>query len=565
MSLKRRHVLGGAAVALAAARLKYGRLIKEAEAQEDIETDVLVIGAGASGAAAAWLLASKGMQVVCLEQGEWLDYLEIPSVYDDWELVRQRAWNPNPNIRGLSADYPVADTDTPIKPLMYNAVGGSTIVWSCHAPRFHPSDFKTKSLDDVGHDWPITYWDLEPYYNLNDTMSGVSGLHGDPANPPRPPRPLAPLPIGKGAARLASALDDLGWHWWPNDVQVFSSAYGDETGDCNHCGPCELACPVRAKASTDVTYWPKALDHGVRLISGARVFEIETNESGNAVGAAYYNRDGTVRRVRASVVIVAANGIGTPRLLQLSASKRHPNGLANSSDQVGRNLMLHPVAIVTGLFDENLEGYKGITANCITSQEFYEADTSRDFKRGYMLQFLRSFGPVLTALGGYGVPVSWGQGHHKRMLEVFNHTATAGILCEDIADPGNRITLDSDLTDSNGIPAPNMAYRLSENSKKMIAHGIARSTELMKAAGAKEVHNIKLVEQAGFHLMGTARMGDDPETSVLDKWNRTHDVANLFVVDGSAFTTAAAVNPTNTLQALALRTADHIVAQRQDL
>ncbi len=555
----------GAAAGLAAARSKYGRLIRDAHAAEDIESEVLIIGAGASGAAAAWRLSELGFDVVCLEQGDWLDYLEIPSIEDDWELIRQRSWNPNPNIRGLASDYPVEDSDSPIKPLMYNGVGGSTIMWSCHAPRFHPSDFRTNTLDGVGADWPLSYWDLEPYYDLNDRMSGVSGLNGDPANPERPPRPLAPLPIGKGAERIASALDDMGWHWWPNDVQVYSSAYGNETGDCNHCGPCELACPVRAKASTDVTYWPKALDNGVRLISKARVFELESDERGRVTGAAYYDRDGVVRRVSARVVIVAANGIGTPRLLQLSASKSHPDGLANRSGQVGRNLMLHPVALVTGVFDENLEGYRGITANCITSQEFYETIDGATFKRGYMIQFLRSLGPVLTALGGYGVPIPWGQGHHKRFLEVFNHTATAGIVCEDIADPNNRITLDSTLTDDNGIPAPRMTYTLSDNSKDMIAHGLKTCTEIMQAAGARETYSMELVEQGGFHLMGTARMGDDPETSVLNRWSQAHDADNLFVIDGSAFTTAAAVNPTNTLQALALRAADRIAETRGEI
>lgn len=564
MGLGRRSVLAGAA-ALSSARLKYGRLIHDAAADEDIDTEVLIIGAGASGAAAAWRLSSKGIKVVCLEQGEWLDYLESPTIRDDWELARQREWNPNPNIRGLAADYPVNDKDTDIKPMMFNAVGGTTILWSGHAPRFHPSDFKTHSLDGVGNDWPLTYSDIEPYYDLNDKMSGVSGLQGDPGNPPRSPRPLPPLPIGKGAKRLASALDSLGWHWWPNDAHIYSSAYGEETGDCSNCGPCELGCPVRAKASTDITYWPKALDAGVRLISNARVFEIQTDETGSAVGAAYYDRNGIVRRVNAEKIMVAANGIGTPRLLQLSASKKHPSGLANRSDQVGRNLMLHPVAVVSGVFEENLEGYRGATANCITSQEFYETQSDRNFRRGYMLQFLRSFGPVLTALSGYGVPIKWGKGHHKRLLEVFNHTATAGILCEDIADPNNRITLDSSLTDRHGIPAPHMAYSLSQNSKNMIIHGITKSTEIMKVAGAKEVHAIELVDQAGWHLMGTTRMGANPETSVLNSWNQAHDVQNLFVIDGSAFTTAAAVNPTNTLQALALRASDHIIATRRDL
>jgi choline dehydrogenase-like flavoprotein len=140
--------------------------------------------------------------VVCLEQGEWLEYLEISSINDDWEVTRQRQWNPNPNIRGNAADYPVNDDDTLIKPLMFNAVGGTSIMWLCHAPRFHPPDFRTRSMDGEGNGWPLSYWDLEPYYDLNDTMSGVSGLSGDSGNSPRKARPLGPLPIGKGAARL---------------------------------------------------------------------------------------------------------------------------------------------------------------------------------------------------------------------------------------------------------------------------------------------------------------------------------------------------------------------------
>jgi choline dehydrogenase-like flavoprotein len=217
------------------------------------------------------------------------------------------------------------------------------------------------------------------------------------------------------------------------------------------------------------------------------------------------------------------------------------------------------------VFDQDLEGYKGITANCITSQEFYETAPGRDFKRGYMIQFLRSFGPAMTALGGYGVPIPWGRDHRRRFKEVFNHTATAGIVCEDLANPENRITLDSSLTDQNGIPSPHMAYAVDDNARRMIAHGLETCSQIMRAAGAREIFRVELVEQAGFHLMGTARMGTDPGTSVLNAWSQAHDAQNLFVVDGSAFTTAAAVNPTNTLQALALRAADRILAVRREL
>lgn len=151
--------------------------------------------------------------MVCLEQGEWLEYLEIPSVNDDCEAARQRQWNPNPNIRCNAADYPVNDDDTLLKPLMLNAVGGTSIMWLCHAPWFHPLDLKIRSMDGEGNDWPLSYWGLEPYYDLNDTMSGVSGLSGDSGNSPRKARPLGPLPIGKGAARLVSAVMPTRIRW----------------------------------------------------------------------------------------------------------------------------------------------------------------------------------------------------------------------------------------------------------------------------------------------------------------------------------------------------------------
>ncbi|MBT8447609.1 MAG: GMC family oxidoreductase [Gammaproteobacteria bacterium] len=541
------------------------RIVQAAQLGDTLpDADVLIIGSGASGAAAAWRLASTGLNVVCLEQGDHVDYAESPAAKSDWELIRQRQWSPSPNARGRDADYPVADGDTPIKPLMYNAVGGSTIMWSCHSPRFHPSDFKIRSLDGVGADWPIDYFELEPYYELNQKMVGISGVNGDPAYPDRSPHPLPPIPIGTGGERVAAAMDKLGWHWWPADIQVNSEAYGAGRGQCNHCGPCELGCPLRAKGSTDVTYWPLALEAGADLITGARVFEIETDAKGRATGAVFYDRAGKTRRQRAGIVIVAANGIGTPRLLLLSRSKAHPNGLANSSDMVGRNLMFHPVAAVTGVFDEPLDSYRGITACAIASHQFYETDPSRDFVRGYMLQLVRGVGPVLTALNAYGVPQQWGPGHHRRFLEVFNHTSTMAVVGEDLPDPDNRVTLDESLTDSNGIAAPKITYRLQQNARRMLDHGLARSREIFTAAGAREMFEVDLLVDGGFHLMGTARMGDNPETSVTDRWGRSHDVDNLFIIDGSLFASAAAVNPTITIQSLALRAADHILETRQD-
>jgi choline dehydrogenase-like flavoprotein len=226
---------------------------------------------------------------------------------------------------------------------------------------------------------------------------------------------------------------------------------------------------------------------------------------------------------------------------------------------VGRNLMLHPYGMVNGFFGERLEGYKGPTGCGLMSQEFYESDPSRGFVRGYSFELLRGVGPLSTALWALARgELPWGAGHHEAYDGLFDHTAGLLAICEDLPEPHNCVTLDPRLVDGHGIPAPKIRYRLSENSQRMLEHGVARAREVLEAAGAKRIQVESPLRVAGWHLMGTARMGTDPETSVTNEWGRCHDVRNLFIVDGSLFVTAAAVNPTCTIQALALYVADAI-------
>lgn len=175
--------------------------------------DILIIGAGASGAAVAWRLSDAGLRIVCLEQGHWHKPGEYSTTFPDWEFRGATSFSFNPNVRALPEDYPVDDTASDVTPLMFNAVGGSTVHWTAHAPRFHPSDFCVRSQDGVADDWPLSYFDLEPYYDLNDQWMGCSGTAGDPANPPRAPRPMPSLPLGPDGERLARGFDSLGWHW----------------------------------------------------------------------------------------------------------------------------------------------------------------------------------------------------------------------------------------------------------------------------------------------------------------------------------------------------------------
>jgi len=525
--------------------------------------DVLIIGGGASGAAVAWSLADTRMRIVCLEQGTWQKSSRYPSTGRDWESRQTEDYAINPNRRASPADYPINEDDSPIKIANFNGVGGGTILYAAHFPRMHPSDFRVRSLDGVADDWPIDYRTLEPFYALNDRMMGVASLAGDPAYPPKE-AVMPPLPLGKTGTMLGRAMNGLGWHWWPSDTAITSQDYEGRAA-CINLGHCGHGCAQGAKASTDVTYWQEALRSRVELRTNCRVSRIDTNDDRMATGAWYFDGDGEEVFQPAEIVIMACNGIGTPRLLLNSASERFPNGLANASGQVGRNLMFHPYALVRGRFDQPLDGYRGSRV-FMWSMEFYETDPAREFVRGYCYQFTRGFGPVTTAINGLNdALIPWGEGHHAAFRRLFDHQAGMVSICEDLPEEINRVTLDAHLKDSNGIPAPKITYRLSENSKKMLDHSVERGKEILLAAGATDIVSRAPLPYAGWHLLGTARMGKDPRNSVVNEWGRAHDVRNLFIVDGSVFVTSGGVNPTSTIQALALYIADQIKTRIHDL
>ncbi|MEM7410497.1 MAG: GMC family oxidoreductase [Myxococcota bacterium] len=523
----------------------------------DDSVDVLIIGAGAAGAAFAWSLAETRMRIVCLEQGDWMKPTDYPTNRRAWELERFGTFGFSPNGRGRREDYPVNDDASPIKISNFNAVGGSTILYAAHFPRLHPSDFRVRSLDGVADDWPIDYATLEPWYDLNAEMMGVAGLAGDPAYPPKKPT-LPPVPLGKLGETLAAGFDRLGWHWWPSDSAIATREHAGRA-PCINLGPCLLGCAQGAKGSTDVTYWPAAVRAGVEVRTHARVREITVDAEGLASGAIYLDADGNEHQIRAEIVVMACNGVGTPRLLLNSKSSAFPDGLANRSGLVGKNLMFHPYGLVNGIFEERLEGWKGPTGCSLICQEFYETDAARDFVRGYSFEMLRGMGPISTAHMGMATGrVPWGEGHHAGFDTLWDKTAGMVVICEDLPEAHNQVTLDPERVDADGIPAPKIDYTLSENSRRMLEHGVARGDEVLRAAGAVETLTEAPLGVAGWHLMGTTRMGEDPERSVVNAWGRSHDVPNLFVIDGSVFVTSGGVNPTNTIQAFSLYVADQI-------
>ena len=538
------------------------------DAAADDETaeaaDVLIIGAGASGAAAAWRLSQGGFRVVCLEQGAWMNPSRYPTRERNWEVRARQEWSGDPNVRRRRDDYPIDSSGSPISPLMFNGVGGSTTHWTADAPRLHPSDFRVRTLDEAADDWPLTYEDLEPFYDQNDGMMGCAGADGDPAYPSRSPRAMPPLPLGDDGTHLARAFDDLGWHWWPADSYINSVPHGGRDA-CNYCGPVGLGCTRRARSSTDLTYWPEAIRLGAVLRTRCRVSGITVDRHGRATGASYFDAGGQARHQPARSVVLAANGLGTPRLLLASGSQAHPGGLLNSTELVGRNLMFHPSAVVTGFFPEFAETWRGPRTNILTSHEFYETDPRRDFVRGYSLRMTRGTGPFGTAFDDAHGPVAWGEGHHQEFAERFGHTAALVVTGEDLPEEHNRVTLDERLRDGSGIPAPTVTYTLSDNSRRMLDHAAHNARRALEAAGATRILVNPLLHAGGSHLMGTARMGADPERSVVNEWGQGRDADNVFIVDGSVFVTAGAVSPTPTIQALALRTADYIVRERGDL
>ena len=517
--------------------------------------DVLVVGAGPAGAVAAKRLAEAGARVLCLEQGDWPDYRRARAGHPDFELTAQRDWAWNPNTRRSAGDYPVEDSGSDAAALMWNGVGGGSVVYAGVWERNLPSDFRVRTLDGVADDWPLDYEELRPFYERVDLDFGVSGLAGDPAQPPGAAPPLPPLPLGRIGRLGARAHNELGWHWWPGPNAIASRPYRNRM-QCVQRTSCLWACPDGAKASVDLTHWPEAIERGARLVTGARVRELRSRD-GLVEGATWIDRDGGEHFQPAAVTVLAANAIGTARLLLTS-------GLANSSGLVGKRLMIHPWATVTGLFGEDVGGAHGPWGQLLHCLEFYETDTSRGFVRGAKWGLMVTGGPVGSVLSPFfGGPVL-GEGFHASVRSRLGRSAMWGIVGEDLPNEQNHVLLDDSLTDEHGTPAPRIVHARAENVERLMAFNVERARESLTAMGAYETIVGAADRETGWHLLGTACMGTDPETSVVDPFGRSHDVANLWIVDGSTWPTSAAVNPTATIAALALRSAERLLAGRRD-
>ena len=528
--------------------------------------DVLIIGAGASGSVAAKTLSEQGFKVVVLDQGGWISPGDLPGTKPEYEILGSAKFSPNPNVRAWPQDYPINLENSEQPVFMYNGVGGSTVFFAGVWSRPLPSDFRVRTLDGVADDWPMSYEDLVPFYEANEQDLGVSGMAGNPAYPPGVAPALPAHPINRTGRRMAEGLNKLGWHWWPGYSAIPSRPHKHQA-QCVRYGVCRLGCAEGAKGSADVALLPEAMKHGARIVTGARVSQITLNENGLANGAAYF-KDGKEFFQAASIVMLGANGIGTPRLLLMSASGRHPAGLANSSGLVGKRLMLHPFGSVIGLYEEEMEDWLGPAGTQIECMQFYETDRSRGFLRGSKWHVMGTGGPLEMVnrwMMGESVRDEpfWGELFTRKMRQSVNHSIDWIVHVEDLPDETNCVGLDPSRTDSDGLPAAKIHYTTSQNTHLSLDFALGRALEAHEAAGAKKAWVTHRNFSSG-HNLGTAMMGRDPATSVVNEFGLSHDVANLYVIDGSLFPTSTATNPTATICALSRRISMHIAAKARE-
>ncbi|MCW4466412.1 GMC family oxidoreductase [Glutamicibacter sp. MNS18] len=525
--------------------------------------DVVVIGAGPAGSVMTKSFAMAGMSVVCLDQGDWPDYSTSRNAGEEYEIVGGNEWSPLPNVRRGVGDYPIDENDADISALLWNGVGGSAMLYAAQWQRNMPSDFRVRSLDGVADDWPMSYEELIPYYKQAEKDFAIAGLNGDPAVPGTD-YPMSPTPIGKSGSLLAKAHNNLGWHWWPGANGIATREYG-RLKPSTRRGASYLGNGDQAKSTVDVTHWPDIARHrNAYLLTRSTVARIETDSFGKTSGVIYFDAEGTERRQKAKIVVLAASGIGTPRLLLMSANEQHPDGLANASGLVGKRLMMHPYSAVVGTFDQEIGTTQGAYGHTLYSMEFYESDESRGFVRGAKWGLMPTGGAMeMTKSFPWGENRDlWGENFNSTLRERLNHSVTWGIIAEDLPEETNRVELSTDLVDAHGLPAPKIVYETSENSRKLLAYHVDRATESLLEAGAKKITVAPHIRNTGWHLLGTAKMGASAEDSVVDHSGRAHSVPNLYIVDGSTWPTSAGVNPTATVVAMAMRTAEMIISGR---
>ena len=535
------------------------------------QVDFVIIGSGAAGGVIAKELSTQGFDVVVLEQGEYrtgrdFSHDELAVQFQN-ELMNHPGWNDPQSFRATDKEVAQPPTQDPPPALYARGVGGSSVHFTANYWRFHQSDFKERSLlgamEGTGFaDWPISYEELEPYYTKVEWECGVSGQAGPFEAPRSKPYPMPPLPVKSSGVLLEKGAKALGLHPQPAPMAILSQPFNGRPA-CMHCGFCMgFGCEANAKSSTLASMIPIAEASGhceIRPLS--TVFKIKTNAKGRVTEVLYLDDKGQQQAQKARAVVLSANGAETPRLLFLSASELFPDGLANSSGVVGKYLMGNGHSSTNAVFEHPLNEFKSVQVTRIV-HDFYENDIARGFYGGGGIDarpFLDST-PILYSM--MGLPpdaANWGL-EYKQMLRHY-YTRKMSVLGSTTSIPleRNNISLDPTLQDDKGRAAIRITYLDHDDDLAMATFLQDKAVDIMQAAGAQKIWRNPVAGTTILaHLLGTCRMGDDPATSVVDKYHRTHDVPNLFICDGSSFVSSGRGQPTMTIQALAFRASEHI-------
>ena len=515
-----------------------------AKFEQSDDSVVVIIGSGAGGGTLANELCQKGIKVVVLEAGAMQSLTSF--INDEWKSFGQIAWL---DPRTTSGTWRVAKDFAGLPAWICKTVGGTTTHWAGASLRLQEHEFRARSTygDIAGAslaDWPLTLKELEPWYARAEDKMGVTRTNGIPG-----------LPGNNNFKVMNAGALKLGYQKVHTGNMAINSHPRDGRPGCLQLGFCFQGCKSSAKWSTLYVELPKAEATGnLDLRPQSHVTRIEHNAAGKVTGVVYFDKDGKEQRQKARVVAVAGNSIETPRLLLLSASNTHKDGLANSSGQVGRNYMRHMTGSVYAAFKEPVHMYRGTTMAGIIQDEARH-DTKRGFAGGYEMETLALGVPFMAAFldpGGWGEEFAWWMDH-------YTHTAGMWLVGEDMPRPGNRITLNPAVKDKWGNAAPNVHFDDHDNDVAMRNHAFTQGEKVYKAAGA--IRTYRTPPYPSTHNLGTCRMGSDAKTSVCNSFGQSHDIANLFISDGSQFTTGGAENPTLTIVSLAIRQADHIAKQ----
>lgn len=534
--------------------------------------DVIIIGAGAGGGVAAGVLAEAGKQVLLIERGRNLSFEDVGRDHLRNQRLSQYGFNAGPDIDENPRTLELNGVERTLRPHEggYHAnaacVGSGTRVYGAQAWRFMPQDFRMASTYGIPKgsslaDWPITYDDIAPYYERAEWEIGVCGSHDAMKHLPdyHKPYPMPPQPVHAQGKTFCNGAAALGWHTLPVPLLINSVPYNNRPAciRCQHC--VGFACPVDAKNGTQNTMIARALaTNRCDLLTETMVERITTDSAGHVTGIAYFDKTGQRVEVTAEVVVISAGAVETARLLLNSAASAEPSGIGNAGDQVGRSLQGHYYPGAAGLFPEPV--YDGVGPGASTATCEFNHGNDGIIGGGMLADDFIVLPIVFWKTKMVPDLPRWGAANKNFMRENYRYVSDIKGPVQDIPSPDARVTVNQKVRDRWGIPVAHLSGTTHPETVRTATYMQERAKEWVKASGATKIWGDPpgLYLSGGQHQAGTARMGDDPQTSVVDKWCRVHGHDNLYIADGSVHVTNGGFNPVLTILALSFRTAEHI-------